>query len=485
MTDLPESTASSAGTLSKSRRPAAGDAFALVARRRRRRDLTMLAIVVILALGALVLFGEMTAWAAIAAGAMIAAFGFVFLGGSGAFEDEAFRAATDAVGAEERALRAEGQKSFRAAMIDALPEPALYIDAQGKVEAANAAARRQFRFISAEPMLTAVVRRPELLDAVAGARKDGQARIFDFVERDETDRYFTCVAAPIAASDASGGVLLTMHDLTDIKRAEFARVDFLANASHELRTPLTSLSGFIETLRGPARDDPAARDRFLEIMQSQADRMRRLISDLLSLSRIELVEHRTPDTRTDFASVVAEVMEAMAPVARDRGVGLRVDGPRNGVHVPGVRDELLQVAQNLIDNAIKYSEAGETVLVEIESGLSREEAVTRAGRRWDEAGRMTLTAAPQTPLVAAHNRFAALRVTDAGPGIEREHLPRLSERFYRVDQGRGLRPGTGLGLAICKHVMTRHRGDLVVESEPGRGSAFGIVLPLWPDEAAT
>src|SRR5207344_2328692 len=136
---------------------------------------------------------------------------------------------------------------------------------------------------------TAVVRRPELLDAVAAARK-GQPQNFEFVQRDETERYFACVAAPLGA-----GVLVSMHDLTEIKRSEFARVDFLANASHELRTPLTSLAGFIETMRGPARQDPEAWDRFLEIMQGQAERMRRLISDLLSLSRIELVEHRPPE----------------------------------------------------------------------------------------------------------------------------------------------------------------------------------------------
>ncbi len=205
---------------------------------------------------------------------------------------------------------AEQEKAFRVALVQALPEPAVYIDALGKVEAANPAARKAFRFVGAEPQLTAVVRRPELLDAVADARLRREPQWFEFVERDETDRYFAAVAAPLGA-----GILISMHDLTAIKRAEFARVDFLANASHELRTPLTSLSGFIETLRGPARDDAEARDRFLEIMQGQAERMRRLISDLLSLSRIELAEHRTPDEEADLAGVVREVVAAMAPVA--------------------------------------------------------------------------------------------------------------------------------------------------------------------------
>ncbi len=366
---------------------------------------------------------------------------------------------------------AEQERAFRVALVQALPEPAVYIDAFGKVEAASPAARKAFRFVGVEPQLTAVVRRPELLDAVAAARLSRAPQWFEFVERDETDRYFAAVAAPLGA-----GILISMHDLTAIKRAEFARADFLANASHELRTPLTSLSGFIETLRGPARDDAEARDRFLEIMQGQAERMRRLISDLLSLSRIELAEHRTPDEETDLASVVREVVAAMAPVAAERGVKVRMVGVDAPVLVTGVRDELAQVAQNLIDNAVKYSEAGGVVEVDLAAGLSSDAAAARAGRLWDEAGHMTIVSAVQSTQAAC----VSLRVTDAGPGIDRQYLPRLSERFYRVDPGRGLRPGTGLGLAIVKHVVQRHRGSFLVESEPGRGSAFGVVLPMIP-----
>lgn len=369
----------------------------------------------------------------------------------------------------EARRRAEQEKQFRVRLVEALSEPAMYIDPQGKVEAANAGARKAFRFVGAEPQLTAVVRRPELLDAVAAARRTGEPQPFEFTERDETDRYFAAVVAPLGP-----GVLISMHDLTDIKRAEFARVDFLANASHELRTPLTSLSGFIETLRGPARDDADARDRFLEIMQVQADRMKRLISDLLSLSRIELVEHRPPEGEADLAGVVREVAAAMGPVAAERGVTVRVKGADQPILVTGIRDELAQVAQNLIDNAVKYSEDKGVVDVELAAGLSGDAASASAGRRWDEAGHMSIVTGPG----GARGARAMLRVTDAGPGIERQYLPRLSERFYRVDPGRGLRPGTGLGLAIVKHVVQRHRGELLVESEPGRGSAFGVVLPM-------
>ncbi|HEY7798633.1 MAG TPA: ATP-binding protein [Hyphomonadaceae bacterium] len=447
------------------------NAFARVTRGQRATDFVILGIAGLIVVGGLVILGEMSVWAAIFSALIMAAFSVAYFAGTADLRSQAMRAARAAVGDQERSAQAAAERRHRAQLIEALAEPAMYIDAQGRVEAANPPARRQFRIIGAEPMLSAVVRRPELLEAVQLARAEGEAQRFEFTERDETDRYFSCVAAPLGT-----GVLVSMHDLTEIKRAGFARVDFLANASHELRTPLTSLAGFIETLRGPAKDDPAARERFLEIMHGQAERMRRLVSDLLSLSRIELVEHRPPEGRADLAAVVSEAADALLPVAKERGVKLNVTGAGVDIGVTGVRDELAQVAQNLIDNAIKYSEEGDTVEIELLTGLTRDEAEARAGRRWEGAGRMSIVTGSGKP--DAHTRFAVLRVSDSGPGIERQYLPRLSERFYRVDPGRGLRPGTGLGLAIVKHVVQRHRGELLVESEPGRGSAFGVVLPM-------
>jgi two-component system, OmpR family, phosphate regulon sensor histidine kinase PhoR len=454
-------------------------AFRALARERRMQDFVALLSASVVVVSGVALLGAMSLWIAAFAVIVLLAFGATYFFLTAGFDQETLQTAREVVREAERLQRAENERLFRVALINALPEPAMYIDQLGRVEAANAAARGQFRFVGAEPLLTAVVRRPELLDAVDAARRGGGAQFFEFVERGETDRYFSCVAAPLATSD-SLGVLMSMHDLTDIKRAEFARVDFLANASHELRTPLTSLAGFIETLRGPARDDPEARDRFLEIMHNQAERMRRLISDLLSLSRIELIEHRAPDERTDLAGIVAEVRDAVGLVAAEGKVTVNVTGPAV-VQVTGVRDELIQVAQNLIDNAIKYTPAGGVVNVELLTGLSREEAAVRAGRQWGEAGRMSIVTAPQAGLQNVPGRFAVLRVSDGGPGIARQYLPRLSERFYRVDPGRGLMKGTGLGLAIVKHVVQRHRGEFLVESEPGRGSAFGVVLPLAAD----
>ena len=436
---------------------------------RRARDFRIIGGVAIVVLLALAAFG-LTPWLAAVIGIVIVlavCIGWFFGTVDPAIDTEAED--KESLLAETR-RRLETERRFRVALIEALPEIAMYIDSQGKIEGANDAARKELRFTAVGPMLTAVVRRPELLNAVDTARTSGQVQRFEIVQRGETDRHFACVASPLGA-----GVLLTLHDYTDIKRMEMARVDFLANASHELRTPLTSLSGFIETMRGPARDDPEARDRFLEIMQGQADRMRRLISDLLSLSRIELVEHRPPEGLADLAAVVVEARDALAPIAKERGVELRVSGSTGPVNVIGARDELAQVVQNLIDNAIKYSEKGDTVDVEIRAGVGASEASAIAGRRWEEAGRMSIASAPPA---SNSSSFAVLRVTDAGPGIERQYLPRLSERFYRVDQGRGLKPGTGLGLAIVKHVVQRHRGEFVVESEPGRGSAFGVVLPM-------
>ncbi|MBI1340389.1 two-component sensor histidine kinase [bacterium] len=419
------------------------------------------------------LVGEAHFWAVLIVSMLIIAFALAYFAGTADLEFQALREAKAVADQQDLDLRLRSERAFRSALIEAFPQPALYIDASGKVEASNSAARVHFNFIGADPLLSAVVRRPELLAAVDAARSRGEAQMFEFVERDETDSYFACMAAPVVTT-ASVGVLLTMLDLTEIRRGEFARADFLANASHELRTPLTSLSGFIETMRGPARDDQASWDRFLEIMQGQTERMRRLINDLLSLSRIELNEHRPPDTEADLAAVVAEVKEALAPVAEDRKVSLYVSGPASGVGVRGVKDELFQVAQNLIDNAIKYSSPGGVVEIEIVGGLERDAAASRAGRRWEGAGRMSIA----TAAARVSGRFAVLRVTDAGPGIDRQHLPRLAERFYRVDPGRGLRRGTGLGLAIVKHVVNRHRGEFLVESEVGRGSAFGVILPV-------
>jgi len=242
---------------------------------------------------------------------------------------------------------------------------------------------------------------------------------------------------------------MIFHDQTPLRRVEELRADFVANASHELRTPLAALSGFIDTLQGPAREDTNARERFLAIMRAQATRMARLIDDLLSLSRIELSAHVRPETPVDLAPILRQVVDGLEPLARERGVAIHVDMPPSPLVVPGDRDELLRLFENLIENGLKYGASGGKVDVAISTA-------------------------------AATDGSPEVRVTvrDYGPGIAPEHLPRLTERFYRVDIGDSRsQGGTGLGLSLVKHILNRHRGRLVIESTPGKGASFTAVFP--------
>jgi two-component system, OmpR family, phosphate regulon sensor histidine kinase PhoR len=268
--------------------------------------------------------------------------------------------------------------------------------------------------------------------------------------------------------------MVSIADETEVRMSERMRADFLANASHELRTPLAAIIGFIETLRGPARDDQVAREKFLEVMHTQADRMSRLISDLLSLSRIELNEHVPPTGQSDMAKVVLEAMDSLQPAQKAR---VTCDIPNRALWVLGDRDEMTQVALNLVDNALKYSKPASKVRVSIRPELSREEALSFALRQWEDAARLPLT----SPEIERDRLYHVMRVENDGDGIERQFLPRLSERFFRIEDSASGTSGTGLGLAIVKHIVSRHRAGLTVESELGRGSAFAVYLPV-PNE---
>jgi two-component system, OmpR family, phosphate regulon sensor histidine kinase PhoR len=230
-------------------------------------------------------------------------------------------------------------------------------------------------------------------------------------------------------------------------------------------------------MRGPARDDTGAWPRFLDIMASETARMSRLIADLLSLSRIESSEHVLPRGREDFAAVVTSSLSTLQPLAAKQGVTLAAvapSGPLPDITAHG--DELVQVIENLVSNALKYSAAGASVRLSYGASPSLAEARAAASQRWDVSQRMTLLQA--LARTAAPEPAVWLRVEDEGPGIEREHLPRLGERFYRADQSRGGKiTGTGLGLAIVKHIMAHHRGGLAVETRLGQGTAFGIWMP--------
>lgn len=340
------------------------------------------------------------------------------------------------------------------AVIGALPEPAILIDRRGTILVGNDATVRSIGPVRRGEPLSFTVRAPEVIEAVRAAGAEGKARRVELVERVPVERAFEVFVTPIAfssAPDAQGAdaFLLTFHDLTAQRRVDRMRADFVANASHELRTPLASLSGFIETLQGSARNDAAARDRFLAIMVGQARRMSRLIEDLLSLSRVEQNEHVRPQSVIDLSPIVAHVCDTLAPLARERGVELAVQDWELPLPVQGEHDELIRLFENLVENAVKYGGSGKRVEV----------TLTREGEG-----------------AAAE---AVVTVRDYGPGIAPEHLPRLTERFYRVDaETSRAEGGTGLGLAIVKHILSRHRGRLAIDSVLGSGATFAARIPL-------
>jgi len=339
-------------------------------------------------------------------------------------------------------------------IIGGLPGAAIVLDREGRVLAFNEAASAIAPALSRGELALIALRMPELVDAVRRAAKRREPQRVEFFERVPLDRWLEAFVTPVRIATGDEGVadllLMTFNDLTPLRRVEEMRADFIANASHELRTPLAALLGFIETLQGTAKDDTAARTKFLDIMQGQATRMARLIDDLLSLSRIELNAHLQPNTPVDLAPIVRQVVDGLQTLARDRGVEINVSLPAAPLMVLGDRDELIRALENLVENALKYGAVGKRV------DISAARAQTRAG---------TLE--------------ARVAIRDYGPGIPPEHLPRLTERFYRVDVADSrAQGGTGLGLALVKHVLNRHAGRLTIESTLGAGATFTMHLPL-------
>ena len=335
-------------------------------------------------------------------------------------------------------------------IIDRLPDPLLVLGEDRSIRRANAAARAAFG-----GELRAVLRHPGLRAALDGAFAQGATQFADLSLFVPVPREVQAAVLPLDPPLADGGrALLVLSDRTRERALEKMRADFVANVSHELRTPLASLIGFIDTLRGPAADDRPAQQRFLAIMAEQGGRMNRLIDDLLSLSRIELTEHQPPSGRVDVAALTRRIAASFEPRLADRQVRLDLALAADLPQVVADADQIEQVLQNLVDNAVKYGRAGGTVRVAA--------APAEAGR-W-----------PARPGVV-------VSVADDGPGIAREHIPRLTERFYRVDKGRiRAAGGTGLGLAIVKHIVSRHRGQLAIDSEEGNGATFHVWLPAAP-----
>jgi two-component system phosphate regulon sensor histidine kinase PhoR len=344
--------------------------------------------------------------------------------------------------------------SLRAqSIVDALPDAALILDHEERVIAANGAAVNLLGPVRSGDRAVRSMRHPEFAEAIKTCLATGERATFLSTVGHPTERHLDGAASRLTGfSDAPGepAVLVVLQDISEREALSRMRMEFVANASHELRTPLAALAGFIETLSGPAKDDPAARDRFLTIMAGQAQRMTRLIDDLLLLSRVEMRVHVAPTDKADLTMVVSEAITLTSAAARASHVTIKTQSKVSAAVLQGDHFELVQAVQNLLSNAIKYGRNGGQVVVSIE--------------RIDE------------PRGGAAYR---LSVADDGPGIAAEHLPRLTERFYRVNTTTSReRGGTGLGLAIVKHIAVRHRGRVDVQSVVGQGTTVSLILPV-------
>ncbi|WP_417239225.1 ATP-binding protein [Celeribacter halophilus] len=337
------------------------------------------------------------------------------------------------------------------AVADAMPLPVVVVGRDERIMAANAPARQLFSEAMVGRHYITVLRQPMLLDAIENVlRLSEPAETVYRITESQRELVYDVVVRPVTVADFAC-VTVAFEDKTELNEAGQMRRDFVANVSHELRTPLTAVLGFIETLLGPASEDDVARKRFLEIMSREAQRMNRIVGDLLSLSRVEAERRVRPTDQVDIPAVLRSVTSSLHPVAEAQGVDLILEGADGTEEVPGDHDQLTQVFTNLIENAIKYG------------GRNKEVHVC-------------LTSHTVEPTM----RSSAIRVdiSDQGEGIATQHIPRLTERFYRVDSHRSREMGgTGLGLAIVKHILNRHRGRLRVESHVGQGSCFSVILP--------
>lgn len=337
-------------------------------------------------------------------------------------------------------------------ILNALHVPAACLRQTGQMDAFNAPFQGLYPAAVIGRPYGLILRRPELAEAVQAAIAQGRVQSAEIeATHNFRDQRWLVTVAPLQGEDTSW-VLMTFEDRTALEETAQIRRDFVANVSHELRSPLTALLGFIETLRSAARDDAAARERFLSIMEREANRMTRLVQDLLSLSRVEAEERLRPTERADLTAIIDGCVALLAPAADEAGIRFRRDGLDRPLEVTGDPDQLRQVFTNLLENAVKYGGGGG--LVEIRADPVAHDPGLRSGA-------------------------VRIEVTDHGEGFDPHHIPRLTERFYRIDDHRSREMGgTGLGLAIVKHIVNRHRGRLKIESVPGQGSRFTVLLPV-------
>lgn len=363
------------------------------------------------------------------------------------------------------------------ALLNALPQPVMLLDEDGVVELFNPACEKMFGPDVVGKHISSVVRAPIALEVLRTAQTTQAPDEEEFTTLGVTERTSLFYAAPLDEADPEEGqrMIVMLRDRTEQKKLERMRTDFVANASHELRTPLTSMLGFIETLQGHAKHDAGARDRFLSIMEQQAERMLRLVEDLIGLSAIELNEARPPEDKVDLNALACSVVETLQPMFDKEGGTLSHACDVEKVPMIGDRHELFRLMQNLVDNALKYGTSKEDGKARVELSVG-----TGLPPYWRDAQRTGDT--PDQIAVRAGTsveRLVWIRVSDKGPGIERTDLPRLTERFYRVNpQLSRSKGGTGLGLAIVKHILQRHRGGLSIESVEGKGAAFTCIFPV-------
>lgn len=340
-------------------------------------------------------------------------------------------------------------------LLDALPDPALLVGPDRRIVLANAAARELFGAPLQGASALSYIRQPEpaaALDKGFTALVEGQRPPAPYEARMIQTTPTREMVLRVTVAPVEGGVLVTLRDISQVEHAEQQRRDFVANVSHEMRSPLTVLAGFIETLKGPARNDPVATANFLDIMEREAQRMSRLVSDLLSLSRVESEERVRPRARVSLSEVMRATLAALRPQIEDAGLTVEFRDLPDAPAIPGDRDQLVQVFHNLVENAMKYGGAGGR----IEIGIDRIEQ-----------------------MAGFPGPVMKVCIRDFGDGIDPIHLPRLTERFYRVDGHRSrAMGGTGLGLAIVKHIVNRHRGRLSIRSVRGEGSTFAVSLPM-------
>lgn len=328
---------------------------------------------------------------------------------------------------------------------DALPDPCLILDRRSNIIHRNASAVQHFPGLLEGNPIAFSMRSPTILSAIEAVRRTGTPQT---VELHQTVPNETWYKVAVAELHDHGMLVVTLQSLTDQRRLDSMRTDFIANVSHELRTPLTSLIGFIDTLLGPASKDAAAKEKFLGIMRNQAGRMSKLIDDLLSLSRIEMRQHLRPTGKVDLALLLREVKEGLQTQAAEAAVTVGLTLPEAEAITTGERDELYEVFENLLENAVKYGGGGGKVDVALAP------VTDRASYGWQ------------------------VTVTDYGIGVDPVHVPRLTERFYRVDaESSRQKKGTGLGLAIVKHILARHHGNLAIRSQPGEGTRVEVLLP--------